>query len=323
MTGKYFVSIDLGGTNIKCCIGDASGHILDRRSCPTRSDEGPEAVIRRMADLVNDLTRKNRVKAAAAGIGVPGLCDLERGITRFLPNLHTQWRDVPVRKLLEPAIACPIYLLNDVRLATLGELTFGHGKGKSRLSMAFFALGTGVGGGLVLDGRLRLGPLGAAGELGHQIICPDGARCGCGSRGCLETLCSGPAICANAIRLMLSGQAPRLFAICEGNTSKVTCETIAEAARQGDENIISMIHHTARYLGIAMANVAVMVHPELIVIGGGVSLMGDILLEPAIETMRARVGMLPADSIEVLPSKLGDQAGALGGIALAMQKGKV
>ena len=127
-------------------------------------------------------------------MGVPGLVEIDTGITKFLPNFPGHWRDVEVARILSARIGCHVQLLNDVRTATLGELTFGHGRGVN--TMAFFSLGTGVGGGIVVDGKLRLGPLGAAGELGHMTILPDGPPCGCGSRGCLETLVGAPAIAA-------------------------------------------------------------------------------------------------------------------------------
>ena len=142
------------------------------------------------------------------GMGTPGLVDVATGTTRFLPNMPTQWRDVPVAAILGERLGCPVRLLNDVRTALLGELRFGHGKDHPRMTMAFFAIGTGVGGAVAIDGQLRLGPLGAAGELGHQTIITDGPRCGCGNRGCLEALASGPAITAEGVRLMLAGLAP-------------------------------------------------------------------------------------------------------------------
>ena len=203
-----YASVDLGGTNTTCALASADGQILCERSIPTLSHEGPEAVLRRIAGLVRGL---GKGKPEALGMGIPGLIDLKRGVSKFLPNLPTNWRDVPVRDILAREVGCPVYLLNDVRAATLGELTFGHGRAVS--TMVFFALGTGIGGGVVIDGKLRLGPLGAAGELGHQTILPDGPRCGCGNRGCLEALASAPAITAEGVRLVRAGQALSLIHI--------------------------------------------------------------------------------------------------------------
>ena len=315
---KLFASVDLGGTNIACALGGADGKLVCERKTPTRSHEGPQAVLKRIAELVNEAVHEAGAKPAALGMGVPGLADVEKGVTKFLPNLPTQWRDVPVRENLAPAVGCDVFLLNDVRMATLGELTFGHGKGVS--TMVFFALGTGVGGGVVVDGKLRLGPLGAAGELGHQTILPDGPLCGCGNRGCLETVASGPALTAEGVRLMLSGQAPKLHGRTKGEASAVTPAAMADAAREGDASVREAIERYAGFLGIGAANVITALHPELVVIGGGVAEMGDLLLDSIRRTVKERVRMMPPESVRIEPSLLGEKAGALGGIALAMQK---
>ncbi len=314
-----YASVDLGGTNIKCALGDESGRIICSESTPTQSHEGPRRVLERIAGLVNALSREAGSPPSALGMGCPGLVDVKNGVTRFFPNLPTHWRDVPVRDILSPQVGCPVHLLNDVRMATLGELTFGHGR--AARTMAFFALGTGIGGGVAIEGKLRLGPLGAAGELGHQIILPDGPRCGCGSRGCLETLASGPAITAEGIRLMQTGLAPKLHDLCHGEASRVTTREMAEAASAGDETVREAIARAAEYLGIGIVNVVVTLHPDLIVLGGGVSQIGDLLFATVRRTIHERVHMFPADDIEVKPSQLGEHAGTLGGIALAMKGG--
>lgn len=318
---ELFASVDLGGTTIKCVLAGADGLTVKENKVPTGSHEGPEAVVGRIAGLVNGLAIEAGSKPSALGMGVPGLADLRQGVTKFLPNFPSGWRDVAVREMLEPQVNCPVYLLNDVRMATLGELTYGHGQ--NARTMAFFALGTGIGGGVVIDGTLRLGPLGAAGELGHQTVVPDGPRCGCGSRGCLEAFASGPAIAAEGVRLLLSGQAPALHRLVEGNAAKVTTETMAAAAKAGDEAVADAIRRAARFLGIGIANVIVAIHPDLIVLGGGVAGIGPLLFETVRETVRDRVRMMPTDAIAIEPSLLGERAGALGGIALAVKGGLV
>ena len=315
-----YASVDLGGTNIKVALAGADGMIVCQDSAPTEPYEGPDAVLGRIAGLVNRLAADAGARPVALGMAVPGLADLKNGITIFLPNLPTQWRDVAVRDKLSPRVSCPVYLLNDVRTATLGELTFGHGRDLSNATMAFFALGTGIGGGVAIDGKMRLGPLGAAGELGHQTVVADGPRCGCGNIGCLEAVASGPAITAEGVRLMLSGQAPRLFELADGEPSKVTTKEMAEAAAE-DEPVKGAIVRAAQFLGIGVANVITILHPDLVVLGGGVAAIGDLLFDTVRQTVRSRVGMLPTDDIEIKPSLLGDRAGALGGIALAMKEG--
>jgi len=316
---SVFASIDLGGTNIQCSLGHADGTILRTDSISTEAYRSPEDVLKRMSGLVLRLQEEVGVQATAAGIGVPGQVDFRTGNTKFCPNLPTNWRDVPASRLLEKELGYSVYLLNDVRMATLGELVFGHGQDYPTL--VFFALGTGVGGGIVIDGILRLGPLGAAGEIGHLTIDPSGPICGCGNRGCLETLASGPAITAAGVRLLASGLAPRLNEITGGDVSGVSPRTMAQAAREGDTNVQDALLQSAQYLGIAAANMVTSIHPDAIVLGGGVAQIGDFLFETVRQTIHDRVGMFPPDNVVVVPSKLGQNAGTLGGIALAMKSG--
>jgi glucokinase len=311
-----YAGVDLGGTTVACAIADRAGRVVGERKIPTDSHEGPPAVLRRIAELVESLAAEAKQRPAAVGMGVPGLVDLHTGITRFFPNLPTQWREVPAGRTLSERLGCPVRLLNDVRTATLGELTFGHGK-SGGVTMAFFALGTGIGGGVAIDGRLRLGPLGAAGELGHQTIVPDGPLCGCGSRGCLETLASGPAITAEGVRLMYSGLAPKLHELVGGEAGRVSPREMAAAAEAGDQAVRDAIARAADYLAIGVANVVTILHPNLVVLGGGVAEMGAILIDRVEQGMRKRVGMFPTDNVRVVRSRLGDRAGLLGAVALA------
>jgi glucokinase len=314
-----YAGVDLGGTNLSAALAEADGHVIAELKEPTLSYEGPAAVLERVGKLVNRLAANAGVRPSALGMGVPGLVDIATGTSRFLPNFPTQWRDIPIRAALEPQLGCPIHILNDARAATLGELVFG--RGRSARTMVFFGLGTGVGGGVVVDGQLRLGPLGAAGELGHQTILPNGPLCGCGNRGCLETLISGPALTGEGVRLFLAGNAPKLYEICTGNVAKVSPVTMAAAAQAGETSVRVAIERAAEWLGIGAANLVVALHPELIVIGGGVAEMGELLLAPIRETIRQRVGMLPVTGVRVERSELGDRAGLLGGIALAVRGG--
>ncbi len=318
---SHHAAVDLGGTKIAAAIATAEGEFVIEDKVPTHSHEGPDAVLERVAETVNRLAAESGCRPEAVGMGVPGLVDLPTGTTKFLPNLPTKWRDVPAAETLSKKIGCPVHLLNDVRTITLGELTFGHGRDESVRTMAYFALGTGVGGGVVIDGKLRLGPLGAAGELGHQTIIADGHLCGCGNRGCLETLCSGPSITSEGVRMLKSGLAPKLYEIAGGDPENVTPREMAEAAAAGDENVVDALQRAGAYLGIGIANIVTAIHPEVVVVGGGVANLGDVLLDPARETVAMRVRMFPADSVRIEQSKLGGKAALLGCIALAMKGG--
>jgi glucokinase len=205
-------------------------------------------------------------------------------------------------------------------MAALGELWYGQGR--TAKNMVVFTLGTGVGGGVVIERKLRLGPLGAAGEIGHQTVLPDGPLCGCGNRGCLETLASAPALMGEAIRQMKSGHAPRLHDLVEGNADRVTTELMAQAAAAGDASVREAIVRAARFLGIGIANVIAVLHPELVVLGGEVSRIGPLFVDAVRREVRDRVRIFPADSVRIEVSALADRAALWGGIALAIARVK-
>ncbi|MBM3795461.1 MAG: ROK family protein [Acidobacteria bacterium] len=316
---SLFAGVDLGGTNFTVGFGDASGQLVAEEKQPTASHEGPAAVLERIAATIDRLAARTGQRPAAVGLGAPGLVDVPTGVTRFLPNLPTQWRDVPVGSNLSARLKCPVYLLNDARAATLGEFMFGHGRGVQ--SMILFTLGTGVGGGVVIDGKLRLGLLSAAGEMGHICAQPDGPWCSCGSQGCLETLVSGPALTAEGVRLLLSGNAPHLHELCGGDVARVSCELMGAAARAGDAGVQAALDRAGSYLGQVAAGVVLTLHPELIVLGGGVAALDDLLIVPLRRNLLQRVKMFPPDDIPILRSQLGTRAGLLGGLAIAVQGG--
>jgi glucokinase len=315
---EVFASVDLGGTKIAAAIAGPDGVIVAEGRAPTDSHEGSAAVLARIAALLDDLSQRVGIRPAAVGMGVPGLVDVATGVTRFLPNLPTQWRGVPVSEQLSRAVGCPVFLLNDARMATLGEFTFG--RGRSARTMVFFTIGTGIGGGVVVDGNLCLGPLGAAGELGHQTIQADGPLCGCGNRGCLETLASGPALVGEGVRLLQTGLAPVLHELVAGNAGAVTPKEMGQAARAGDTAVREAIRRAATWLGIGVANVVTALHPELVVLGGSAAALDDLLLDPVRETVAARVRMFPVQDVRIERSLLEDKAGILGGIALAASR---
>ena len=194
-------------------------------------------------------------------------------------------------------------------------------RGRDVRNLLFFALGTGVGGGVVIDGNLHLGPLGAAGELGHQTILPDGPLCGCGNRGCLETLASGAALVGEGARLMRTGLAPRLYDLTGGSLDRITPKEMRQAAEAGDHAVRQAIVRAASYLGIGVANMVTALHPELVVLGGGVAAIGALLFDTVRAVVRQRVGMFPVDGVRIEPSALGEKAGLYGAIALAARRG--
>jgi len=228
----------------------------------------------------------------------------------FLPNLHGGWVNVPLSKIIKSSIGLPVYLINDVRSITLGEWKFGAGKGAA--SMVCFAVGTGIGGGVVVNNNLVMGINGTAGELGHTIIDPDGPQCGCGNRGCLEAYASGPAIAAMGIKAVKQGRTTLIGEMVDYDLNKITPQVIAEAAENGDLIARDIYEHVGKLIGIAAVNISLALCPERIVIGGGVSSAGELLLKPIRRTIQERIFVMPKEQIKVVPAKLGDKAGILG-----------
>jgi glucokinase len=316
-----FASVDIGGTITSCAVASGAGQMLAERTIPTLSHEGPDAVLSRIAATINELAASAGQRLAALGVGVPGLADFHRGRTLFLPNLPTGWRDYPLADRLSAAVGCPVFLLNDARMAALGELWFGQGRGAK--TMVVITVGTGIGGGVVIDRKLRLGPLGAAGEIGHQTILPDGPLCGCGNRGCLETLAGGPALIGAGVRLMKSGHAPLLYDMVQGSADRVTPRLMAQAAAAGDLSVREELLRAARMLGIGVANVIAVLYPDLVVLGGDVTTdVGPLLLDTVRREVRERVRLFPVDKVRIESSTLQEKAGLWGGVALAIARVK-
>ncbi|MEA4910171.1 MAG: ROK family protein [Chloroflexi bacterium] len=311
---KKYVGCDLGGTNLKAAVVDPlTGELSGVTSVPTLAREGHEAVLARMAQLIDTVIAASgvdRSEIGGVGIGAPGTMDMERGMSLFMPNLIGNWIEVPITGVISNAVHLPTFLINDVRAMTVGEWKLGAGRGID--TVACLALGTGIGGGLIIGGKLHLGIGGSAGELGHQTINFDGPPCGCGNHGCLETYASGPAITAVGLKYITQGQATRIATLVDYDLNKVNPKVIAQAAKEGDPIAIDIYERAGYYLGIAVANILVAVSPQRVVIGGGVAEAGDLLLEPVRRTVKERVFVVPVDQIDIVPAALGVNAGIIG-----------
>jgi glucokinase len=226
----------------------------------------------------------------AAGVGAPGVLDYAHGRAAFLPNLPGPWAATPLVDPIAAGLGVRVSLINDARAFTLGELRLGAGQGCDNLLCV--GLGTGVGGGVAVNGRLHIGVDGTAGEFGHQTVELDGRACGCGNRGCIETYASGPAIARDG------GQS--------------TPELVAEAAKAGDDRALATFEQAGRYLGVAIANAVVLLAPQRVVIGGGVAAAGDLLLDPIRSEVERRVHVVPTEQIGISLAALGSYAGAIG-----------
>ena len=311
---KKYIGCDLGGTNLRAAIVDIeSGDIMHLMSVPTLAREKHDAVMQRMADLILQVIKAGALSKediGGIGIGVPGVLDLVKGETLFLPNLPGTWPHVPLRDTISRLTGLPTALLNDVRSITNGEWHFGAGRGFNTL--AVFAIGTGIGGGLVINGQLHLGIGGTGGELGHTMIDFNGPRCGCGNNGCLEAYASGPAIAAMGMKAVSQGLTTNIAELCDYDLNHITPELIASAAQEGDEIAKDIYEKAGFYIGIAAANVCATIGPRRIIISGGVAQAGALLLDPIRRTLSSRVHIMPVEQVEVVPSQLGDNAGIIG-----------
>jgi len=319
---EYFVGVDLGGTNIKVVATDRKGDVFCEENIPTESEKGPIKVIGKIISLIKNLRHNKTISERnlrAIGIAAAGVVDMEEGICKFLPNFPTGWRDIPLAKKIEKSIGSRVFLINDVRAMTLGEKTFGAGRGIKNL--VCIALGTGIGGGIVIDGKLYFGQEGFAGEIGHQTIELNGPKCGCGNYGCLEALASGSNLTSQGIRLVKQGATTIIRDLVGNDLNKINPEIIAEAARRGDSCAREILEREAEYLGTGIANLVVILNPEMIIVGGGVAKAADLLLEGIKKVLRQRVHMGPdVDKLKIVRSKLQDRAGAIGAATWAMLK---
>ncbi|NOT61307.1 MAG: ROK family protein [Acidobacteria bacterium] len=318
------IGIDLGGTNIKAALVNLdTGEITHATSIPTDAHEGHDAVIARMAQLALDIIAQSgqqKPDIGGIGVGIPGLLDLEHGLTLFLPNLPGQWRSVPIRAELSEQAGLPVAILNDARSATMGEWKFGAGRGVD--SCALYTLGTGIGGGLILNGELYLGIGGAAGELGHISVDLNGPRCNCGSRGCIEAMASGPAIEAAGVKAVMQGATTRITAMCQDDLNLITPELVCQAALAGDD-IAREIYETAgAAIGYGIANVIIALTPRRIIIGGGVAAAGDLIFAPIRRTVKERAVLADPEAYEIVPATLGNNAGLMGAAVWAHQQAK-
>ena len=286
-----WLGLDLGGTNIKSVVVETDGDtvVVGCDTTETGASDGPAAVVERLAGA-GRAALDRWGPADGCGIGVPGTFDSDAGTIELFPNLPGPWRGQHMVEPLQRAFDLPVSIINDARAFTLAESRIGAAAGAS--TAACFVLGTGIGGGVVIDGRLHFGRHGRAGELAHQIVVRDGPRCGCGNRGCLEAVASSQALAA------LAGQP--------------TIEDVFRAAAAGDQRGMQAIETVADHLGVAIANVITMLVPERVVIGGGVAGAGTDLLEPIRRAVARHSILVPADWYEIVPAALGPYAGAIG-----------
>ncbi|TAN37267.1 MAG: ROK family protein [Verrucomicrobia bacterium] len=314
---QYAVGVDFGGTNVKLALVNAQGKIVAREKFVTREAASQAAWMDAVATAIEKMLAAKKLKKSALagiGVGVPGFVDFERGLIHDLTNVPG-WTAVSLASKLQKKLRLPCYVDNDANLMALGEIAFGGGKNLRHA--VFLTLGTGVGGGLVLNGQLYRGAYSMAGELGHVSIDLHGVVSPQG-RGGLEQYVGNRRIVEYAVKLLKTGRTSKVEELCGGNYEKITPELLASAAQQGDAFAQEVFDYVADCLAAALASVTYLLQPQAFIIGGGVAASGKILFGPLRKHLAERLSPHFAKHLKVLPAKLGNDAGAVGGATLAL-----
>lgn len=311
---EYLIGIDLGGTKIAGAITDLKGNIIKESIIKTMAEYGDRSVVLRIINLIEDLiinSGKALEDIKAVGIGSPGPLDPEGGIIITTPNLPFKNFDIvtPIKEKFK----VPVFLDNDANIAAIGEYILGAGKGTK--NMVYVTISTGIGGGAIINGKVYRGNTFNALEIGHMTLLPDGPKCNCGNYGCFEALASGTAISRRAKEAVESGRDTSLL-----NYDEITSYEVFKEAEKGDSVARHVIDSSLEYIGIGISNIITSFDPEVIVIGGGVMKAGQIILDRIKEVVEQRCFKNMASACKIVPSHLGEKAGVIGAIALAMME---
>ena len=314
---QFWVGFDLGGTKILAALFDDEFYQMSRKRARIRGAEGEKAGIALVIKLIRETLGETTIKSKQLGgicIGCPGPLDMENGVIIEAPNLG--WRDVQIRKMIEREFDCPVSVINDVDAGVYGEYRFGAAM-DARCVVGVFP-GTGIGGGCVHQGEIFLGARASCMEIGHLQAVRDGQLCGCGRRGCLETVASRLAIAAQVAIAAYRGNAPYVYKSVGTDLSEIRSRTLASAIAAGDKIVEEIVSEAAEYLGIAIGDVVNLMNPDIVVLGGGmVEAMPDIFVKRAKRSAKQRAMPSFVDSFDVVAAKLGDDATIMGAAAWA------
>ncbi|MFC1947039.1 ROK family protein [Chloroflexota bacterium] len=314
------LTADLGGTKMVIALVSPDGKIIDRHRQPTLAKDGPETVIERLYSGIDFLLDRNNAlprQIEAMSLGIAGIIDTRNGIVDKAPNLPG-WENLKLKDKIYDRYNIPVYILNESDAAALGEHRYGAGKGLKNI--ALITLGTGIGGGLVLDGRLFLGSSGSAFEIGHMVIKDDGPECGCGKNGCLETLASGSAIGREARRRITEGEKSILVDMVNGAIEDITAEKVHKAAKQGDPFALRILAGASYYLGLGVINLVSIINPEKIIVGGSVARIGNLLLDPVRQMVKDKTFALMVKKLKIVRARLGEDGGLIGAASYALDQ---
>lgn len=314
---RVAIGFDLGGTTMRAAVVSERGQIICHLKRSTRAEEGASSVMQRMLDLIRAIITDSPFQLheiGGIGIGSAGQIDPRSGTVLSATDNLPGWGGMPLAAQVQETFGLPVRVDNDANAATWGEKRFGAGQGVEHLIC--ITIGTGIGGGLIVDGQLYHGAKGVAGEIGHLTVKLDGLPCNCGSFGCLEAYAAGPATVARAQNAVRAGARTALVQMTDNRPEAITVPLIAQAAAAGDPLASQVLQETGRYIGAGLAGLVNVLNPERIVIGGGVAQAGDCLLKPIERTIRARAMPVAVAGLQVVPAQLGQEAGVIGAAAL-------
>ncbi|WP_169091106.1 ROK family glucokinase [Paenibacillus sp. PL91] len=315
MSEKIYVGVDVGGTAIKVGICNADGQLLHTYEGPTEASKGTDTILQNIAKYVRQIVAESDYdweRVDGVGVGIAGFLDIPNGIVKFAPNLKIE--NVNLKAYLEQELDKTVKVNNDANVAALGEAWGGAGKGIGHC--VCYTLGTGVGGGIIIEGKIVEGYMGMAGELGHMAIVPDleAIQCGCGKMGCLETVSSATGIIRMAKDAVERGDRTSLSQV-----EDIMAKDVLDAAKAGDEVATRIVNRAAYYLGKSMAMIAIVLNPQYFIIGGGVSKAGDFLFDQIREVFEKHTQDQAKENVKIVAATLGNNAGVVGAAGLILR----
>jgi len=311
----YYIGLDLGGTNVKAGVVDEKGSPLARISVPTNAARGPDAVVEVLIDVAREVATESGLplkNITGIGVGVPGVVDIARGMCIAAPNLP-DFENIPIGRLISERTGRPAVLENDANAAAMGEYWVGSGRDRSIRHLVLLTLGTGIGGGIVIDGHVFHGGFDIGAEIGHMIVHVNGGLCGCGQQGCLEVYASATATARRALDAIDAGEDSTLKSYGE----KLTAKNVFDAAKAGDALALKVTEQTATYLGVAVVSLCRLLDPQMIVFAGGMILAGKILFDRVRQATDEHHWKLTERRVQIVPAELGNDAGFIGAAAVA------
>ena len=320
----YVMGLDLGGTNIVCLLMTGKGQVVSRDTRPTLAKEGKGRVLSQIVNSAERILEESETKLGISpksiiglGVGSPGPLSIKKGLIHFSPNLPG-WNNVPLVDILRDRIALPIFLENDANAAALGE--WWRGAGKEVDNLVLLTLGTGIGGGIIVQGEVLHGAWDTAAEIGHMIIHEGGLVCGCGKKGCLEAYASATGVIKRTLAAIREGRESVLADAVKKRRESITCELVYKTAEEGDSLSRWIVEETARYLGIGIASIVNVLNPKMVILSGGMIAAGDSIFKPVRKHARENALTAAIEGVKIVPATLSGNSGAIGAAATVLKR---